>query len=61
MDLDVVALSRREATLRLPPRGFLSRVAVGVLRAPDRAECVRRVRLLRERLVVRGVREPHPG
>ncbi len=53
-----VALSCRGQTLRLPPRGFLSRVAAAVVRAPDHPECMRRLALVRERLLVRGAREP---
>ena len=48
------ALARRGEVLRLPPRGFLSRLAVAVVRGADRDECLARVDEVRRHCVVRG-------
>jgi biotin carboxylase len=51
-----VALAKPGETLRLPPRGFLSRAAVGVVVGSGHAECLSRLRLLEERTIIQGER-----
>lgn len=53
--LDLFAvLARRGEVLRLPPRGFLSRLAVAVVRGADRDECLKRLDEVHEHTVVCG-------
>ena len=47
-------LARRGEVLRLPPRGFLSRLAVAVVRGADREECLSRLDEVRKHCTVRG-------
>ena len=49
-------LARPGETLRLPPHGFLSRLAAAVVTGSDHAECLARLDAARSRVTVRGQR-----
>jgi biotin carboxylase len=49
-------LARKGETLRLPPHGFLSRLAAVVVTGADHDECAARLSVARSRVLVRGKR-----
>ena len=54
-------VAQPDSALRLPPRGFLSRVALAVVSARTREECAARARAVEEGVIVEGTPLDVPG